>query len=143
MKRLFFALGLTLPAVALPVPHAWTAETPKPTRAEKALLERVVKRLLDVCEPVAGVEWPPGIDIEGDGIAAGAAVYRKDGKAHALVRVSPEMMRKVVQGDCRCSGRWPATATRTCARRGAKRPSPATTSGRSGRPRCARSSSSG
>ena len=91
-RRLLLAV-LILGAAIAPA----TAEGP--SSKDKALLARVSQRLLAVCDAVPGFEWPPDFGFEGEGINAYAAIERKDGKIQPLIRVTPELMTKVVQGD--------------------------------------------
>src|SRR5262249_6911482 len=51
------------------------------------------------CKPVEDFAWPPDFGFDGEGVNAYATLGRKDGKAQPLVRVSAEMMTKVIQGD--------------------------------------------
>lgn len=69
----------------------------EPPSREQALLDRVASRLLAVCDPVAGWEWPPEVRTTGEGINAYAALIRKEGKLHPVIRLTPDLLRKVIQ----------------------------------------------
>jgi tetratricopeptide (TPR) repeat protein len=70
-----------------------------PSARDKALLAKVSQRLLAVCDPVPGFTWPPDFGFEDGGLNAYATIVRKGEKIHPIIRITPEMMKKVIQGD--------------------------------------------
>lgn len=74
--------------------------TAAPTEKDKKLLDDVSAKLLAVCEPAEGFEWPPEFRIlDKAQINAYAGFITKDGKRYPVIQVTEEMMAKVVQGD--------------------------------------------
>ncbi len=76
-----------------------TARAADVTKADKELLAKVSQRLLAVCEPVPGYQWPPDVGIDGEGVNAYATLIAGDGKPQPIVRVSPDLLHNVIQGD--------------------------------------------
>jgi Zn-dependent protease with chaperone function len=96
--RLWSALPLLLVSLAV----APATSFAQPGRSDKDLIEEVSKRLLAVCDPVQGLEWPPvfGIDEESKGISAYAGVLLKVGKKlKPIVRITPKMMKEIINRD--------------------------------------------
>ncbi len=72
------------------------------TPANKELLAKVSKRLLDACDrdPVPGWAWPPDVQFEDKGkIDAYAALKSDEKPPQPIVRLDVLLMEKVVQGD--------------------------------------------
>src|SRR3954470_12256695 len=73
-----------------------------PTEKDKKLLKDVSEKLLAVAEKPDGFEWPPNFDFDAErGLNAYATFIRKpnDPKRYPIVRVTDDMMEKVIQGD--------------------------------------------
>jgi hypothetical protein len=74
--------------------------TAAPTEKDRKLLKDVSQALLPVCDPAPGLDWPPDFDfLEERGINAFATAIYRDGKLVPIVRVTNDMIEKVIEGD--------------------------------------------
>src|SRR4051812_36587554 len=99
---MFRVARTALAAIALVLCAAGTASAADDAELQKKkdLLKRVSEKLLAVCEPVPGMEWPPDIALDpGADINAYATVIFKDNKVFPIVRVYDGMMTKIIKGD--------------------------------------------
>lgn len=72
----------------------------EPSDADKALLEKVSKKLVAASEAVPGFEWPPDFQIvDRPGINAFSRYEDKGGKKYPQVRIHNDMLTKVIKGN--------------------------------------------
>lgn len=71
-----------------------------PTEEDKKMLADVASKLLAVCDKPEGFEWPPEFSYDSEsGINAYSTFMRKDGKRYPIIRVTDDMLAKVIKGN--------------------------------------------